>query len=165
MSDVSLICPCGSGLPLDGCCGPLLTGQPAPTAEALMRSRYTAFTRGDVAHLLRTMTPEIRVDFDPVETARIAAEAEWLGLEVRAVTGGAAGEETGAVEYIASFRLNGQKRIHHERAEFRHDPEAGWLVSGGEVSPKGETVRNTAPGRNDPCPCGSGKKYKKCCGA
>ncbi|WP_019644440.1 YchJ family protein [Novispirillum itersonii] len=162
MSDSPLPCPCGSGLPGDACCGPLLAGQPAATAEALMRSRYTAFTHGDIAYLQRTMAPDIQMDFDPVETARIAGEADWLGLEVRAVS--AADADTATVEYIASFRLNGQKRIHHERAEFRRDSGAGWLVCGGEVNPKGETVRNTAPGRNDPCSCGSGKKYKKCCG-
>jgi SEC-C motif-containing protein len=62
------VCPCGSGDAFARCCGPLLAGEPAPSAERLMRSRYTAFARGDAAHLARTWHPRTRperVDVDP----------------------------------------------------------------------------------------------------
>lgn len=158
-------CPCGSGTPYDHCCAPLLTGTPAPTAEALMRSRYTAFTRADIDYLLSTMAPEIRADLDPVETRQVATDSEWLGLDIRAASGGGPDESEGTVEYVATFRLNGQKRIHHERATFNRSGAGHWQVCGGEVSPKGDPVQVDKVGRNDPCPCQSGKKYKKCCGA
>ena len=82
------LCPCGSRRDYDECCGPLLAGAPAPTAEALMRSRYTAFTEGKVDYLKDTLTPEEQADFDPEETRIMATEAKWQGLEIRAAGGG-----------------------------------------------------------------------------
>ena len=71
-------CPCGSGLPYAGCCGPLHQGERvAETAEALMRSRYSAFAVGDVAYLVRTWHPAGRphdLRLDPAMT--------WIGLEI-----------------------------------------------------------------------------------
>jgi SEC-C motif-containing protein len=158
-------CPCGSGKDLDACCGPLLAGEPAPTAESLMRSRYVAYTRGDTNHLSRTMSAEARVDFDPLEAGEIAAEARWDGLDVRAVVDGGPEDQTGEVEYVARFRYKGRNQFHHERAVFARDERGAWQVVGGETNPKSEPRRVVKVGRNDPCPCGSGKKYKKCCGA
>jgi SEC-C motif-containing protein len=136
----------------------------AETAEALIRARYTAYTLEKVEFLLHTMGPEVRVDLDPVEAARIAREADWLGLEIRSICGDQAGDTEAEIEYLAKFRLDGQLRIHHERAHL-HRSEEGWMVHGGEVNPKDPPRRVEKVGRNDPCPCGSGKKFKKCCGA
>ncbi|WP_184046066.1 YchJ family protein [Roseospira visakhapatnamensis] len=158
-------CPCGSGQDLEACCGPLLAGTPAPTAEALMRSRYVAYTRGDIDHLVRTMSVEARVDFDPIEARSIATDARWDGLEVHAVAGGGPDDDAGEVEYVARFRYKGQNRFHHERARFERDAQGAWQVAGGEANPRSAPRRVVKVGRNDPCPCGSGKKYKKCCGA
>jgi uncharacterized protein YchJ len=96
-------CPCGSGDELDGCCGLLLDGVPAATALALMRSRYTAYVRGEIDYLIETH------------------DASGRGaLDRAAITG----------------------------------------------TQPGEPVRAAAAvGRNDPCPCGSGMKYKRCHGA
>jgi SEC-C motif-containing protein len=157
-------CPCGSGVAFDACCGPLIAGAPAPTAEALMRARYTAYSRGDIDYLMATLTPEARADFDPVEAQGVADESVWTGLEVRAVTDGGAGDDTGTVEYVARLKYRGRARIHHERATFRRE-DGQWRCSGGEVNPKQPPVRVVSIGRNEPCLCGSGKKYKKCCGA
>jgi SEC-C motif-containing protein len=157
-------CPCGSGRELDQCCGAIIAGAPAPTAEVLMRSRYTAFALGHIDYLTETLAPEARADFDPIEAGKTAGDAVWQGLEVRAVTDGGRDDETGSVEFVARFRLNGEPRIHHELASFRRE-QGRWLCVDGEMDPKGPPRRVDKVGRNDPCPCGSGKKYKKCCGA
>lgn len=157
-------CPCGSGKDLDACCGPLLAGSPAATAESLMRSRYVAYTLGDTDYLVRTMSMDARADFDPLEAKGIATDARWDGLDIRTVVNGGADDQTGEVEYVARFRYKGQNRIHHERSVFARDDRGAWQVVGGETNPKPEQRRVVKVGRNDPCPCGSGKKYKKCCG-
>jgi SEC-C motif-containing protein len=135
----------------------------APTAEALMRARYTAYVKADMDFLLRTMAPEVRPDFDPIEARKIADDAQWLSFELLAASAGGAEDAEGDIEYISKFRLNGQQRIHHERARFRRQ-DGEWLVCGGEVNPKAPPRQVEKIGRNDPCPCGSGAKYKKCCG-
>jgi len=157
-------CPCGSGQTLDGCCGPVIAGAAAETAEGLLRSRYTAFVLGNIEYLADTLGPEIRGDFDQVEAANTAKDAKWQGLEVRAVTGGGADDETASIEFIARFRLHDQQRAHHEVSEFRRE-DGRWMCVGGEMDPKGPPRRVVKVGRNEPCPCGSGKKFKKCCGA
>lgn len=158
-------CPCGSGQTFDQCCGPLITGAaPAPTAEALMRSRYVAYARGDIDYLMATLTTDARADFDPVEAKGVAADSVWTGLEIRAVTDGGESDETGTVEYVARLKYRNRARMHHERATFVRE-DGQWRCSGGEVNPKQPPVRVVSVGRNEPCPCGSGKKHKKCCGA
>ena len=155
------LCPCGSGRNLDDCCGPIIAGAPAPTPEALMRSRYCAFVLGKLDHVDRTHAPEIRDDFNRAEAERSAEECEWLGLEVKNAT--ESGDE-GTVEFVARFKRGGQTFVQHERAAFcRRDGH--WLYLAGEINPKPPQRHVTRIGRNDPCACGSGKKYKKCCGA
>lgn len=153
-------CPCQSGLSFDACCGPLLAGAPAPTALALMRSRYTAYARGDIAHLARSLAPEHRGGFDPVEMQASAAQTEWLGLEIVDTAAGGASDDTGIVEFVARFRQQGRIAALRERSRFRRDADSGWVYVDGEVA----TLPVKKTGRNDPCPCGSGKKFKQCCG-
>ena len=157
-------CACGSGRELDQCCGPFLAGTAAPTAEALMRSRYTAFTTRDTDYLRTTLAPEALVDYDDAETMQWAGEAEWQGLKILATEGGGAGDETGTVEFVARYRLQGKDHVHHELSRFRHE-DGRWLYVDGVIGPKPQTRHVVKVGRNDPCPCGSGRKYKKCCGA
>src|SRR3546814_7395169 len=71
-----------SGLSFEACCGPILAGTPALTALALMRSRYTAYARGDVAHLARTLAPEHRAGFDAADVSAGMQTTQWLGLEI-----------------------------------------------------------------------------------
>ncbi|MEO7980173.1 MAG: YchJ family metal-binding protein [Sporichthyaceae bacterium] len=78
-------CPCGSGGSFGSCCGPVLEGTAAPTAQALMRSRYTAYAVGDPAHLFRSWHPRTRPD-DVV----LDVDLRWEGLEVLSVVGGGA---------------------------------------------------------------------------
>ncbi|CAK0741207.1 SEC-C motif domain protein [Gammaproteobacteria bacterium] len=155
------VCPCGSLRDFEDCCGPLIAGTPAPSPEALMRSRYSAFSLGKIDYLDRTHAPEIRDDFNRAEAARAAAEIEWLGLEIfNASEDG----DVGSVEFTIRFRRNGREMAQHEISTFRR-VEGHWFYEDGEVGGPNPPPRHVVKvGRNTPCPCGSGKKYKKCCG-
>jgi SEC-C motif-containing protein len=158
-------CPCGSGRPLADCCLPYIkNGVPAPTAEALMRSRYTAYTMAEIDYLVATHDTGPNDEVDRELTGRWARESEWLSLEVKGTEKGAATDDTGVVEFIARYKANGTEQAHHERSRFRKKDGRWFYVDGSQVKPK--PVR-AAPsvGRNELCPCGSGKKYKKCHGA
>ncbi len=155
-------CPCGSRQEYDECCGPLIAGEPAATPEALMRSRFTAFVRGDFDHIENTHAKEV-TDFDRAEAESAADSIKWVSLTVSDTVGGGPDDETGIVEFSARFKQGTQFGIHHERADFRRE-DGRWVYVDGEIDPKGQPVRVEKVGRNEPCPCGSGKKYKKCCG-
>lgn len=122
-----------------------------------MRSRYTAFNMGERAHIERTYAPEMRKfgngsSFEP--------GIEWIKLEILDKVDGGEAADTGIVEFAAHYRLNGRTGVHRERSNFRRD--AGlWLYVDG-TGPSSEA--KTKVGRNTPCPCGSGLKFKKCCG-
>lgn len=158
-------CPCGTGKAFDACCGPYIAGTaPAPTAEALMRSRYSAYATGAIDYVQQTLAEAQRGSFDREAAEAWSKNSEWLGLDIHASREGGENDERGEVEFTASFAINGMPQQHRERAEFRREGGA-WVYEDGDV--KGNpTVRRDAPkvGRNDPCPCGSGKKHKKCCG-
>ena len=122
-------CPCGGGT-FGQCCGPLLAGAPAATAEALMRSRYTAFALGDIAYLRRSWHP----DTCPAELAPDPKQ-RWLGLKIRATAAGAEQDDLGTVEFVARYKIDGRGHRLHELSEFvRH--EGRWVYLRG--SQKGE---------------------------
>lgn len=149
-------CPCGSEQKLDDCCGPYLKGKASPpTAEALMRARYTAYTQCDIDYVARTNDPYNKEPFDVESATAWARNSKWLGLEVVKA-------EKDKVEFIARFRADGEDHAHHEIATFRCRDGVWYFVDG---KTPGVTIRKGVPepGRNDPCPCGSGKKFKKCC--
>lgn len=157
-------CPCQSGKPYSDCCGPIISGElPAPTAESLMRSRYTAYTVGDVDYIEKTHHPKGSADFDKEAARTWAKESEWQGLDILKTEAGSPEDEEGLVEFVAKYKAEGQSLAHQERAQFKkHD--GAWLYLDGKIIAT-PTQRRESPkvGRNDPCPCGSGKKYKKCC--
>lgn len=156
-------CPCGSELNLDECCGPIISGGTASTAEILLRSRYTAFVLGNIGYLADTLSLDMLPNFDQVEAEKTARDAKWQGLELRTITDGGANDESGSIEFVARFKLGGEQRIHHEIVNFGR--EGGrWVCTGGKVNPKGPPRISSKVGRNEPCPCGSGNKFKKCCG-
>ncbi len=125
----------------------------ATTAEALMRSRFSAFVLKNSAYLLASWQSSTR----PPELDLSDDETHWQRLHIMASEQGTAGDSTGYVEF-AAFYDGGQL---HERSRFVRE-EGRWVYVDGEILPPVEPVK---VGRNDPCPCGSGKKYKKCCGA
>jgi SEC-C motif-containing protein len=105
-------CPCGSGETYGACCGPVLAGEPAPTPERLMRSRYTAFAVGDVEHLLASWHPSSRP-----RTLALDPELRWTGLTVLATSGGFGGSE-GTVEFEARYDEGGRRGALHEKSWF-----------------------------------------------
>ncbi len=156
------LCPCGSEKTFDDCCQPYLSGTALPpSAEALMRSRYTAYTRMDDNYLLATWHPNTRPT-NPTPSDD-GDESAWTGLDILRTEAGQSGDNTGVVEFIAHCEINGVASQLHEISEFSHDGERWFYVDGSGQQP----IRRETPkvGRNQPCPCGSGKKYKKCCGA
>ncbi|MEI8397313.1 MAG: YchJ family protein [Rhodospirillaceae bacterium] len=156
-------CACGSGASYEECCLPILSGTPALTAEALMRSRYTAFVVGNLDHIERSHAPEVRDQFDRLNAERLVDEVQWLGLEIRRVVLGGPQDETGQVEFFARYSQRGKTFAQHELAGFRRE-NGVWVYASGEINPKTPPRVASKVGRNDPCSCGSGKKYKKCCG-
>ncbi|MFD0438499.1 YchJ family protein [Streptomyces chartreusis] len=116
-------CPCGLPASYDDCCGRFHCGAAAaPTAEALMRSRYSAFVKGDPAYLLRTWhprTPPARLDLDP--------GMRWTDLEILATTDGSAFHTTGTVTFRASYRGGSL----HERSRFQR-VDGAWVYVDGE---------------------------------
>ncbi|MBI4622559.1 MAG: SEC-C domain-containing protein [Verrucomicrobia bacterium] len=158
-------CPCGSGLDYETCCGPIIAGAPAATAEALMRSRYSAYVKRAYDHLGNSLSAGQRKDFAVADTRRWAESSEWLGLTIHRTEQGGSADPTGLVEFTARFKSAGKDREHTEVAVFNR--EDGKWVYAGQANGPGKTIRRETPkiGRNDPCPCGSGRKYKKCCGA
>ncbi|MCB1851633.1 MAG: SEC-C domain-containing protein [Gammaproteobacteria bacterium] len=160
------VCPCGSNLEFDLCCNPIISGErDAPTAEALMRARYSAFATCQVDFLHQSLHPEHRADHDRNATQRWAANSEWLGLEIAATEGGMESDREGMVEFIATFKEKGVTRRYHEQSQFKKEDGRWFFVDGNMVKPKTEVHGQVKVGRNEPCPCGSGKKYKRCCGA
>ncbi|MDP3134948.1 MAG: YchJ family metal-binding protein [Burkholderiaceae bacterium] len=125
-------CPCGRAskdgraLTLAQCCGRYLqdfAGTPAPDAESLMRSRYTAFVLGDEDYLLASWHASTRPS-----QAQGDAAARWLGLEVRGATQSDAGHAT--VEFVARYRHQGRGVRLHERSRFVRDGVRWFYVDG-----------------------------------
>jgi SEC-C motif-containing protein len=159
---MSETCPCGSGRAYAECCKPVIKGTgKASTAEALMRSRYTAYAKGEIEFILESCVADDGID--PEATRKWSRNADWKGLRIVRTEKGGASDTEGVVEFIASYVMDGLKDEHHETAKFLKK-DGTWLYDSGEV--KTETVVRASPkvGRNESCPCGSGKKYKQCCG-
>lgn len=107
-------CPCLSGIPYFECCGRFHGGEAAaPTAEALMRSRYAAFAVGDAAYLLRTWHPRTRPD-----SFELDAELRWTRLEIERTVAGGPFDSDGVVEFTAYCRDRGAPSRQHEVSRF-----------------------------------------------
>jgi SEC-C motif-containing protein len=144
--------------------GPYLRGeQAATTAEELMGARYAAYALHQVDFILGTQHPEKREDADREGTERWSRESEWLGFEILKTERGGPEDSDGLVEFAARYKLKGVTFTHRERAQFKKQ-EGTWYFWDGEQIAAPPAHNDTVVGRNDPCPCGSGKKYKKCCG-
>ncbi len=155
-------CPCGSGKSYTACCEPYISGKKnASGPEALMRARYTAYVMQEIDFIVDTHDPARLNRLDRKATEKWAAESDWLGLEIKRAE--SSGDE-GEVEFTAKFSQDGTEYDHHEISSFVKK-NGFWYFSDG-YTPSATVVRETPKiGRNEPCPCGSGKKFKKCCGA
>ena len=91
-------------------------------------------------------------------------ESDWRGLEIVSTKKGGEDDTEGTVEFVAQYARHGKEEFHHELAEFAK-AEGRWYFVDGKLVGKKPFVRDEPKvGRNDPCPCGSSKKFKKCCG-
>ena len=165
-------CPCGTNAPYPLCCGPFHAGEAAPTALKLMRSRYSAYVLGAIDYLVETHDPGTRRGLNRQAVDEWARASEWLGLDILSVHAGGERDEEGEVEFAAHGSTAGKPFTLRERSRFRRI-DGRWHYRDG-VHPGGENaMAASAPartpakamptaGRNDPCPCGSGLKYKRC---
>lgn len=158
-------CHCGSDQEYQVCCQPFHKGAAWPeTAEGLMRARYSAFCAQEIDFLVESCVPEQRDTVDLPSVKRWAEQSEWQGLEIESCEAGLADDDTGVVNFIARFKAQGKLQEHKERAQFCRVDEK-WYFKESVAEPVQTFVReNKKIGRNEPCPCGSGKKHKKCCG-
>lgn len=158
-------CPCTSGKDLAACCEPILTKkQKAKTAEQLMRSRYTAYATGNVDWIVESQSADGRAFVDRKATEEWSKRAQWHRMEVLETKDGGEGDSEGFVDFKAYYTIGGEDVTHHEIASFRKEDGEWFFVDGLEVKPRPYKRLDKKVGPNEPCPCGSGKKHKKCCG-
>ena len=147
-------CPCGSGQSYDDCCGRYHSNKALPeTAEQLMRSRYCAFVLKLDQYLINTRHPGKRQQDTIAQLQHTFANTIWLGLEILSKEKGTRADKDGFVSFAASYKDNNGEDVLYERSCFHKEGDQWYYVEG-----------NFDLGRNDPCWCGSGKKFKKCHG-
>lgn len=157
------LCPCASEKDYQDCCGPMHKGErSAATAEELLRSRYSAFVKGEIDYIFATHHKSTADELDRGETEEWSKESEWKGLRILEVEAGGEDDQEGRIEFEVQYNLKGKDNKHHELSLFKKEEGKWFFVDGSQV---GGTIVRQSPkvGRNDPCPCGSGKKFKKCC--
>ena len=157
-------CPCGSEASFADCCERVIKGAREPeTAEELMRARYSAFAAGAIDFIVASTHSRTRREVDIPYTTEWSKNSTWQGLQI--IETKDVDENTSLVSFEARFSQQGSEQIHREKSVFEREDGQWRFVTGDEL--KNPTVRyeTPRPGRNEPCPCGSGKKYKKCCGA
>lgn len=121
-------CPCGTGLEYRSCCRPYHDGRPAPTAETLMRSRYSAFVTGDEDYLLDTWDPQTR----PASLSLQDMPVRFYRLDILRVSGGGLLDDHGVVEFEAFYR-GADTGSQTELSQFRR-AGSRWFYSSGTVS-------------------------------
>lgn len=152
-------CPCGSGKETESCCLPFIHGRSLPrTAEQLMRARYTAHSLGKALFIVSTCHPSIQVHQHSAHIERWRKETQFLRLDILETAKGGTQDHTGMVRFIAWTKEKGRLGGIHEKSTFERF-ESQWTYRSGEHR------KLPMPGPNDPCPCGSGGKFKKCCQA
>ncbi len=167
-------CPCGLNSPFTDCCAPLIRGAVLPdTAEDLMRSRYTAYVVKNWDYLTATVLPEERRPGMAKAYALGQEDIQWMQLEILGLKNGGREDGEGEVTFAARYLEKGAGKTLSETSRFVKE-NGRWYYS--EKRSVKSAVRQAAPsskpivrpgekvGRNDPRPCRSGKKHKKCCG-
>ncbi len=148
-SAASTNCPCGSTKLYSDCCQPLHDGQVAKDAEALMRSRFSAFSLLLPDYLLASWHPSTRP-----EQFELDQTTQWKRLEIISAGNG---DQQGEVHFKAYYVEQGEWQLLEETSKFLFE-QGHWLYHSGNYQP--QTLK---PLRNESCPCGSNKKFKKCC--
>ncbi|MBZ4683402.1 MAG: motif domain protein [Fusobacteriales bacterium] len=152
------LCPCGSNKSYENCCKQYISGNKKPkTAELLMRSRYSAYVFQEIDYIINTTNPNNRNDYSYEDIENWSKSSKWKKLIILNTEKGTESDITGIVEFQAFYEINGISQIHHEKSVFDKIDNVWYYTTQLPVSP-------IKINRNSPCPCGSGKKYKKCCG-
>jgi SEC-C motif-containing protein len=153
-------CPCGTGKTFGQCCEPLHKRErKAENAEQLMRSRFSAHVARNWEHLHRTYA---KTASEPYEPETDVNARDWTRLVIHSHEPGVK-PDTAYVDFTAWFKEGESEQALHEKAEF-HKVEGAWLYTRAvREGPAPVKLAQAKVGRNDPCPCGSGKKYKQCC--
>lgn len=156
------LCYCCSKKDYTACCAPFILGEKtAPTPEALMRSRYTAYSLAHIAYIEKTMRGKALLGFDADRAARWAKRAVWIKLEV--IDHVLAHPSKGTVTFKAFFVEGQQLLCLHEKSEFIKEADHWYYVDGLRYSEPNLTVKKELS-RTGPCPCGSKRKFKSCHG-
>ncbi|GAC28333.1 SEC-C motif domain protein [Glaciecola pallidula DSM 14239 = ACAM 615] len=121
-----------------------------------MRSRFSAYALKNYAYVLATYAPDQRQNLSLSTLRESANNTKWLKLDV---LGSSQRDATGFVEFIATYALEADYFYMHELSSFIKQDEHWYYTTGVEQDKSGKFT----PNRNDECPCGSAKKYKKCC--
>ncbi|MCZ2722938.1 YchJ family metal-binding protein [Marinomonas sp. 15G1-11] len=161
-------CPCGTTLPYEMCCA-MYHNNPgtAPTAEALMRSRYSAFAMKNFEYIQQTQKLDTSPDQSVEDISQSNDNTQWIKLEILETQDGGEKDKTGIVSFCAHFKEGKHIGRLSERSIFKKSKQV-WHYISGEHEVQGNTplIKSSEMniGRNDPCHCGSNKKFKKCCG-
>ncbi len=124
-------CPCGNTQPYENCCKPYIEGtQLPPTPEALMRSRYSAYTKANVGYIAKTMQGEVRDTFDEQDTLTWLKEVTWLGLKVLKTR--QKSDNLGFVSFEARYLYQDKEQAICEKSEF-HKISGKWIYVGGKA--------------------------------
>jgi SEC-C motif-containing protein len=154
-------CLCGSKRIYSDCCHAFHSGEKIPaTAEALMRSRYTAYALRNGAYLQATWDVTKRPESIDFSRETI----EWLRLEITETKKGGVKDSKGLVTFKAYYSQDGEEHIMNEISRFTKQG-GRWFYLDGVIKSIGKVGLQTNTGKNAPCACGSGKKFKRCCGA
>lgn len=158
-------CPCGSTKKYTDCCAPLHQGKrKASTAEELLRARYSAFPAHEIDFIMNTHHSKTRGEVNQSDVEVWAKNSQWKGLEIQEKQEGQAADFKGTILFCARYETGGKSHEHWEKAIFERE-NGEWRFLDVESAKTGTIKRTEAKvGRNDPCTCGSGKKYKKCHG-
>lgn len=122
-------CPCGTGASYDTCCGKYHRGASPETAEQLMRSRYSAFVKGEIDYLRETLWPPYQKKFDSASYAQRSKESLWLGLEILESVNGQSSDSKGTVHFIAKSMVNGAIDSQEENSLFKKKAGRWYYVS------------------------------------
>ena len=154
------VCPCDSQKNYSSCCEPFITGEQNPeTPEALMRSRYSAYTMANIDYIKETMRGNALAGFQELEAKRWAKRVHWITLKVlRSVI---ESPVIGYVEFEANFVDGSRLKSIHEKSEFIFE-KGRWYYTDGKHLPTAHTHQTIS--RNTACPCGSHRKFKNCHG-
>ena len=165
MSNEKTTCPCCSGREYSACCEPIIKGTKlAATAEELMRARYSAYEKHEIDFIIDTCEAVgDKTDIDRDATKAWSEESTWYGLKILRTEKGGAEDTEGLVEFQATYSRKGLRDVHHETGYFKKI-DGKWMYSTGSLKTTTVVREGRKVGRNEPCPCGSGKKYKACCG-